>query len=483
MVALSQEAVGRLVQQGRYREALAGCRRLLAARPRDAWLLYLQAHCLQNLGQMVEALVAAQAALRLAPKVPVIRLQEAEILNALGRHGQAAQAYEALLALPSERPDQIDDSTILDSAFAGLAESRAAQGDHDAALAAARRLEARNPKNPGALNAVASCLILAGWARQAVAVLERAIVLSEGTPPAQRAPILHNLAKAAADAGDLSAAVEHARAAAEAALLPGPCLQLGLAAFEAGALREALEHFEEALNRQPRLALAMAYRAAVLLALGDVSAAREGFAAARALRDDLAAFEEAVDYAQAAGMPPARGFKATVLREALAAAPEKGLVLEFGVYTGRSIAWLAEGADAVHGFDSFQGLPDDWTPEVKAGGYSTTGRLPQVPPNVTLHVGWFEKTLPAFLAQEAGPLRLANIDCDVYSSTRCVLEALAPRLVVGSILVFDEYFTYPGWRDHEWKAFQELVAARGLAYRYLSLSPFTRQAAIEITGL
>ena len=29
------------------------------------------------------------------------------------------------------------------------------------------------------------------------------------------------------------------------------------------------------------------------------------------------------------------------------------------------------------------------------------------------------------------------------------------------MIVFDEYFNYPGWRGHEFKAFQEFVAETG----------------------
>ena len=455
MVAISLEAIGQLVSQGRFREALAGCRRLLATRPRDAGLLHLQAHCLHNLGRTVDALVAAQAALRLAPQVPAIRLQEAEILSALGRHAQAAQAYETLLDLPGEGPDQSHDGPIHDSALAGLAETRAATGDHDAALGAARRLERRHPENPGVLNAVASCLILAGWAGQAVEVLERALTRSADAPPEQRAPILHNLAKAAADKGDLAAALGHARAAAKAAP-PGRALPaFGSCRLRGGGTARGLGPFRA--GAQPPAAPGAGHgvprgRAA--------DSRRHGRRPGTALPRHGPCGATSPPSRRRATTPPKPACRRPgasrqrFWRDALAAAPEAGLVLEFGVYTGRSIAWLAEGGAQVHGFDSFEGLPGDWTREVKAGGYSTAGRRPDVAANVTLHVGWFEETLPAFLAREAGPLRLANIDCDLYSSTRCVLEALAPRLVVGSVLVFDEYFTYPGWRDHEWKAFQ-----------------------------
>jgi tetratricopeptide (TPR) repeat protein len=76
------------------------------------------------------------------------------------------------------------------------------------------------------------------------------------------------------------------------------------------------------------------------------------------------------------------------------AANADGLVLEFGVRFGASIRQIAALVDQkVHGFDSFQGLPESWHSEAK-GTYSTKGFIPSVPQNVTLHDGWFEETLP-----------------------------------------------------------------------------------------
>ncbi|HEU4709088.1 MAG TPA: hypothetical protein VFS17_07225, partial [Methylophilaceae bacterium] len=67
-----------------------------------------------------------------------------------------------------------------------------------------------------------------------------------------------------------------------------------------------------------------------------------------------------------------------------------------------------------------------------------------------------------------------------YSSTKTVLDALAPRIIPGSILVFDEYIGNEHWREDEYKAFQEAVKAYGWRYEYLSFSLFTKQVAVRI---
>jgi hypothetical protein len=74
-----------------------------------------------------------------------------------------------------------------------------------------------------------------------------------------------------------------------------------------------------------------------------------------------------------------------------------------------------------------------------------------------------------------------HIDCDLYSSTRTVLKLCGPRIRKGAVLVFDEYCNYPGWRDHEFRAFQEFVAETGRQYEYLSVVPSHQQVAVIVT--
>ncbi len=167
---------------------------------------------------------------------------------------------------------------------------------------------------------------------------------------------------------------------------------------------------------------------------------------------------------------------------ALSRAPAEGLVLEFGVERGASLRHLAAlTPGTVHGFDSFQGLPQDWsgTKEVR-GAFSRRGRLPRVPANARLHVGWFEATLPAFLASTPAPCALIHVDCDIYESTATLFAHLAERIRPGTVIVFDEYFNYPGWRQHEYKAFQEFIAGSGLRYRYLAFAAEKGHVAVQI---
>jgi Macrocin-O-methyltransferase (TylF) len=199
----------------------------------------------------------------------------------------------------------------------------------------------------------------------------------------------------------------------------------------------------------------------------------------------LRALQRTTDYIERA-MPDAVGFEAPaeVLAFALEMVKIEGHYLEFGVFTGGTIRFIARkiGDRIIHGFDSFQGLPEDW------GGYNlgqrafnTGGRLPRVPGNVRLHPGWFEGSIPAWLEANAGPVAFIHIDCDLYTSTRTIFTLLAERIVPGTVILFDEYFNYPSWEQHEFKAFQEFVTDRAVKYRYLGFS--RQQVAMRIEAI
>ena len=80
-------------------------------------------------------------------------------------------------------------------------------------------------------------------------------------------------------------------------------------------------------------------------------------------------------------------------------ADKKVLYLEFGVAAGESIRWwssaLKNPGSKLHGFDSFEGLPEAtwfWT----KGEFSTGGKAPKIDdPRISFYVGLFDQTLPA----------------------------------------------------------------------------------------
>src|SRR5262245_38487459 len=113
----------------------------------------------------------------------------------------------------------------------------------------------------------------------------------------------------------------------------------------------------------------------------------------------------------------------------------EGEILEFGVWKGESLRVFAERCPDrhVYGFDSFEGLPEDWWTRPN-GTFKTT------PPhidssNVTMIKGLFEETLHRFLAGWSGRAAIVHVDCDLYMSTRTCLLSVLPRCKVGTVIL------------------------------------------------
>jgi hypothetical protein len=196
------------------------------------------------------------------------------------------------------------------------------------------------------------------------------------------------------------------------------------------------------------------------------------------------ALDETVGYIKS-DMPDAMICKDAyaVLSMASREAKLDGLYLEFGVRTGGTISHIARrnAKRTIHGFDSFDGLPEAWSGyTMDAGAFSGEG-IPDVPANVELHVGWFDDTLPGFVDSHDGPLALAHIDSDIYSSCVTVLSNLADRIVPGTVIVFNEYFNYPNWKQHEFRAWQEFCEAHEVQYEYLCWALY--EVAVKVTSV
>jgi hypothetical protein len=170
------------------------------------------------------------------------------------------------------------------------------------------------------------------------------------------------------------------------------------------------------------------------------------------------------------------------LAHAVKAAPADGLALEFGVWSGTTLALIAglrSGDQPVYGFDSFEGLPEDWRSTFPAATFAVD-ELPKIE-GAELVVGWFDDTLPGFLESHPGPVALLHVDGDLYSSAKTVLDLCGPRLVEGSMVVFDEYFNYPGWEQHEHRAWQEYVERTGTRFTWEAYTANDEQVVVRIT--
>ena len=148
----------------------------------------------------------------------------------------------------------------------------------------------------------------------------------------------------------------------------------------------------------------------------------------------------------------------------------KIIYLEFGVAGGESFKWwLNENKDnssCFYGFDTFEGLPENWGVLFKKGDMNYEESQMQ-DKRAKFIKGLFQDTLFSFIQDNKDYLnsntrKVIHMDADLYSSTIFVLSQLYPYLKSGDIILFDE-FNVP---LHEFKAFKEFTEAF-----YIKLEP------------
>lgn len=161
------------------------------------------------------------------------------------------------------------------------------------------------------------------------------------------------------------------------------------------------------------------------------------------------------------------------------------LLLDLGVWIGWSTRLTAEASGRkVYGFDTFEGLVEDWAIDdqvvIERGTFSLSEPLAKrfirdtgvtledgIPPalgrDVEFIKGMTYDTLEPFLAaRPAAGISLFHMDLDTYESCRHALETCKDHFVEGSILVFDEYLVTNG----ELRAFYEFQQKYGLQWQY-----------------
>jgi len=175
-----------------------------------------------------------------------------------------------------------------------------------------------------------------------------------------------------------------------------------------------------------------------------------------------------------------------------------GLNLEFGVFKGASINLFANFIkDQIFwGFDSFEGLPEDWKTNHDGNfkhvkGYFKT-EVPKVRENVNLVKGWFDQTIPKWKENNKGPISFLHIDSDLYSSCKTILNELNDQIVKGTIISFDELCDwrtdeeipkgkkrYEKWEEGEFKALNEWLESENRKVKAIART-HKFQACVEV---
>ena len=129
-----------------------------------------------------------------------------------------------------------------------------------------------------------------------------------------------------------------------------------------------------------------------------------------------------------------------------------GHIVEFGAYRGGNAIFMAAVVARLHpgtkvyALDTFAGMPptDKAIDAHNVGDFADVD-LPELRRyvadvglrNLELHQGPFAEVAPAVL-RAAGRIRLAHIDCDIYSAVAYCYDVAKPYMLDGGYLVFDD---------------------------------------------
>lgn len=137
----------------------------------------------------------------------------------------------------------------------------------------------------------------------------------------------------------------------------------------------------------------------------------------------------------------------------------KQMICEFGVGAGHTLEKIKEFfpvGKTIVGFDSFEGLPEDWIPQRRKGSFSQGGEVPKEllgGENVSIVKRLSSDTVPNFFDANKFAdveLLLLHIDCDLYRSTKEVLgEALAKTLKENRFFMSSEVPLYVAFEDRK----------------------------------
>lgn len=159
--------------------------------------------------------------------------------------------------------------------------------------------------------------------------------------------------------------------------------------------------------------------------------------------------------------------------------------IEFGVGEGGSLRSWCEinqhPKSRFFGFDSFTGLPEDWTAHCPKGTFNRDGIPPDIADlRVRFHVGLFQDSLPAFLDSYRPSNRVViHNDSDLYSSTLYALTMME-RITSPdtAVVIFDEFSV----ALHEYRALIDYSAAYRRPFKIIAATHRFDQVAVIISS-
>jgi tetratricopeptide (TPR) repeat protein len=484
-----------LYSQGQLQKALAQVEVLLQKFPNSVTLYNIQGAALNGLGQLDAAIGSYNKALSINPDNCDASYNMGNALQDQGKLEEAIEAYIKALAI---KPDYAE-------AYLNLGNALKDQGKLEEGVEAYNKALAIKPDYAEAYNNMGNALKKQGKLDEAVEAYNKALTIKPDYVEAY-----NNMGLILQEQGKLDEAVE----AYNKALTIKPdyveaYYNMGNALQDQSKLEETIEAYNNALALKPdyadvffnlsgtatNISAAKNWIEQCLKADPDHSKAKLTLSALQFYEGDESEFNALMQssskdhpymrsFAWAFGLPelPELFFHRWALFDRIVKLSKKARPFyEYGVWRGEAFQYLIKTFKKGYGFDTFEGIPEDWH-DKKAGTYSSEGNIPQIEGGEFI-VGKFEDTLPGFFSEPRPMASIINFDADLYSSTICALNFSKPVIDKHTILIFDEFIINGNWEQDEYKALNEFCLNNNFTYEVLAISFFTQQAAVRLIGI
>jgi tetratricopeptide (TPR) repeat protein len=453
--------VGLKLEAQDYSNAIVLLNKMTEMDPKNDKLFVALAGCYQHLKDFTSSEVAYKKALAIMPKNAQAYNNMGVSLKEQGKLEEAAEAYHEALAI---KPDFAQAYNNLGNALQGLHKL-------EAAIAAYQKALAIKPDYTEACYNMGNILKEQGKLEEAVEAYHKAIAIKPDF-----AECYSNMGICLKEQGKLEEAVKAYQDAL--AIKPDYAGAFWNLSGTAESISEAKNWVKQCLSADPNYLLAQLTLPALEFYEGDKSS----FSVLREsslrnhpyMRSFVWAFE--LPY-----LPELYFHRWALFDRMMEQSKQNRPFYEYGVWRGESFRYLIKTFKVGFGFDTFDGIPEDWHEE-KAGSYSGNGNIPRIEGGEFI-VGKFEDTLAKFFSKPRPKASIINFDADLYSSTICALNFSKPVIDKHTILIFDEFLMNKNWEQDEYKALNEFCLNNGCTYEVLAISFFTKQVAVRLIGI
>lgn len=459
--AEKMQALIDVYNQGSYQQVIGQAKTLLRKFPNAAELHNIQGAAYASLGQLDAAIDSYKYTIEIKPDFAEVY---SNMGNALQKKGDFDSAIDCYQQAVMKNPDYAE-------AYSNMGSALEKKGALNAAINSYKHAVKIQPDFAEAYSNMGNALQRNGELNAAIDSYKRAIRIKPNFVEAY-----NNMGNVLQDTGDLDAAIVSYKQAIK--IKPDYAEAAFNLSGSSNGIFEAKYWLEQCLAADNSHLMAKLNLAALRYYTGDVYNFND------LMKSSLKDHPAMRSYAWVFNLPelPELYFHRWALFDRIVEQTKKSRPFyEFGVWRGEAFHYLIKNYEKGYGFDTFDGLPENWHEERK-GSYSSDGQVPTIDGGEFI-VGQFEDTLPKFFSKSRPVASLINYDADLYSSTICALNFTKPVIDRHTILIFDEFLINRNWEQDEYKALNQFCLNHNCTYEVLAVSFFTKQVAVRLLGI